>query len=147
MSKAFDKVWHEGLVFNLKSLGMSNASLDLVRSFLENKFQRVALNGQNSEQLPVKGVPQGSILGPLFVLIYFNDQSTDIISTVKLFADDTSLFSIIHDAKTTAYELNKYLQKTAEWAHQWKMSFNSDLNKQAQEVIYSRKIISPTNLF
>ena len=73
MSKAFDKVWHEGLVFNLKSLGMSNALLDLVGSFLENKFQRVALNGQNSEQLPVKGVSQGSILGPLFVLIYFND--------------------------------------------------------------------------
>ena len=49
MSKAFDKVWHEGLVFNLKLLGMSNALLDLVGSFLENKFQRVTLNGQNSE--------------------------------------------------------------------------------------------------
>ena len=86
------------------------------------------------------GVPQGSILGPLFFLIYINDLSIDIISTVKLFADDTSLFSIIHDAKTTAYELNKDLQKIAEWTHQWKMSFNPDLNKQAQEVIFSRKM-------
>ena len=57
-----------------------------------------------------------------------------------MFADDTSLFSIIHDAKTTAYELNKDLQKIAEWAHQWKMSFNPDLNEQAQEVVFSRKI-------
>ena len=57
-----------------------------------------------------------------------------------MFADDTSLFSIIHDAKTTAYELNKDLQKIAEWAHQWKMSFNPHLNEQAQEVIFSRKM-------
>ena len=57
-----------------------------------------------------------------------------------MFADDTSLFSIIHDAKTTAYGLNKDLQKVAEQAHQWKMPFNPDLNKQAQEVIFSRKM-------
>ena len=56
-----------------------------------------------------------------------------------MFADDTLLFSNIHDAKTTAYELKKDLQKIAEWAHQWKMQFNPDLNKQAQEVIFSRK--------
>ena len=57
-----------------------------------------------------------------------------------MFADDTSLFSIIHDATATAYELNKDLQKTAEWTHQWKMSFNPNLNKKAQEVIFSRKM-------
>ena len=57
-----------------------------------------------------------------------------------MFADDTSLFSIFHDAKTAAYKLNKDLQKIAEWAHQWKMSFNLDLNKQAQGIIFSRKM-------
>ena len=57
-----------------------------------------------------------------------------------MFADDTSPFSIIHDAMTTAYELKKDLRKIAEWAHHWKVSFNPDLNKQAQEVIFSRKI-------
>ena len=97
------------------SLGISDALLDLIGSFLENRFQSVVLNGQTSECLPVTaGVPQGSILGPLFFLIYINDLSVDIISTVKLFAVDTSLFSIIHDAKTTPYELNKGLQKIAE---------------------------------
>ena len=66
------------------------------------------------------GVPQRSILESLYFLIYHNDLSIDIMFTVKLFAGDTSLFSIIHDAETT-YELNKDLQKIGEWVHQWKM--------------------------
>ena len=90
MSKAFDKVWHEGLIFKLKSMGISDALLELIKSFLTNRFQRVVLNGQTLEWLSVKaGVPQGLILGPLFFLIYINDLSVDITSTVKLFADDT----------------------------------------------------------
>ena len=99
LSKAFDKVWHQGLIFKLKSIGVSDSLLSLMESFLSNRFQRVLLNGQTSEWLPVKsGVPQGSILGPLFFLIYINDLSDDIVSTVELFADDTSLFSVLHDS-------------------------------------------------
>ena len=55
MSKAFDKVWHEGLIYKLKSMGVSNLLLKLFQSFLTNGFQRVLLNGQFSEWLPVKG--------------------------------------------------------------------------------------------
>ena len=55
-------------------------------------------------------------------------------------ADDTSLFSIIHDSNTTAYELNKYFQKIAEWPHQLETPFNPDLNKPAQGVVFSRKM-------
>ena len=61
MSKAFDKVWHERLIFKLKSMGISDDLLDLIGSFLENRFQIVVLNGQTSAWLPVKAlVPQGS---------------------------------------------------------------------------------------
>ena len=96
-------------------------------------FQRVILNSQTLEWLPVKaGVPQGSILGPLFFLIYINDLSVDITATVKLFADDTSSFSIAHDPNTSANGLNKDLQKISEWTYQWKMPFNPDQNKQTQ---------------
>ena len=67
ISKAFNKVWHEGLLFKLKAMGVSNALLELIESFLKNRFQRVVLNGQMSEWLPVKrGLPQGSMLGPIF---------------------------------------------------------------------------------
>ena len=89
MSKAFDKIWHEGLISKLKSMGISNTLLELIKSFLKNRFQRVVLNGQMSEWLPVKAsVPQLSILGLLFFLIYINDLSNDIVSTVKLFVDN-----------------------------------------------------------
>ena len=115
MPKAFDKIQYEGMIFKFKSMDFSDTLLDLIGSFLENRFQRVVLSGQISQWLPAKAsIPQGSILRPLFFLIYINDLSIDIVSTVKLFGDDTSLFSIIHDAKTTAYELNKDLQKIAE---------------------------------
>ena len=83
-----------------------------MQSFLTNRFQRVLLNGQTSEWLPVKaGVPQGSILGPLLFLIYINDLSENIESTVKLFADDTSLFSVIHNNNTSAEVSNRVCRK------------------------------------
>ena len=112
MSKAFDKVWHQGLIFKLKSIGVSDSLLSLTESFLSNRFQRVLLNGQTSEWLPANaGVPQGSILGPLFFLICINDLSDDLVSTIKLFADDTFLFSVVHDSNISANAMiyKKYL--------------------------------------
>ena len=94
ISKSFDKVWHEGLIFKLQSMGISGNLLNLMNSFLSERYQRVLLNGQSSEWASIKaGVPQGSILGPLLFLIYINDLSDGIISDVKMFADDTSIFS------------------------------------------------------
>ena len=85
------------------------------------------------------GVPQTSILGPLFFRIYINDLSDGLTANLKLFADSTSLFSVIHNTNSTANDLNSDLMKISNWAFQWKMEFNPDPKKQAQELIFSRK--------
>ena len=96
ISKAFDKVWHSGLLYKLQNNGISGNLLKLLSDFLNNRKQRVTLNGQFSTWVNiVAGVPQGSILGPLMFLIYINDLSDNLASNSKLFADDTSLFSIV----------------------------------------------------
>ena len=83
--------------------------------------------------------PQGSILVPLLFLVYINDLSTGLSSNPRLFADDTSLFSVFHNRTTSANELNNDLFEIKNWAYHWKMSFNLDPSKQAQEVIFFRK--------
>ena len=65
-----------------------------------------------------------------------------IKSQVKFFADDTSLFSIVHDPIISAKDLNDDLTLISQWAHQWKMSFNPDPNKQAVQVLFSRKTLT-----
>ena len=73
-------------------------------------------------------------------MIYINDLTEGLSTNAKLFADDTSLFSVIHDIQTSANNLNKDLERISNWATQWKMNFNPDTTKQAQEVIFSRKL-------
>ena len=138
--KAFDKVWHEGLLYKLETYGIEGQLLSLLKNYLENREKRVVLNGQTSDWKKINsGVPQGSVLGPLLFLIYINDLPDGITSICKIFADDTSLFSKVLDINESANKLNTDLEKITKWAHQWKMQFNADPNKEANEVIFSRR--------
>ena len=76
-------------------------------------------------------------MGSLWFLIYINDLASGLSSKAKLFADNTSFFNVVHEISTSANELNNDLKKVSNWAFQWKMSFNPDPSKQAQEVIFS----------
>ena len=116
--------------------------LNLFHSFLNDRHQRIVLNGQLSDWAPIlAGVPQNSILGPLLFLIYINDLPENLTSIIKSFADDVSLFSIVHGPNHSVKVLNDDLNKIPKWPYKWKMLFNPHLTKQAKEVFISRKNI------
>ena len=144
MSKAFDKVWHDGLIFKLEQNGVNGKLLALLVNYLNDRKQRVVINGMASEWASIRaGVPQGSVLGPLLFLIFINDLEHNLKCQVKFFADDTSLFSVVHDPLKAAADLNDDLNMIDNWAHQWKMSFNPDPTKPAEEILFSCKKKSP----
>ena len=112
MSKVFDKVWHEGLIFKLKQSDISGNILSTLTHFLKLRKQRVVLNGQLSSWSNIEsGIPQGSILGPLLFLIYIKDISKGLTTNVRLFADDVSLFSVVDNNNLSATNLNSDLSE------------------------------------
>ena len=140
ISKAFDKVWHSGLLFKLKQNGFNGNLLSMLEHYLSNRKQRVILNGIESPWEPIlSGVPQGSVLGPLLFLIYINDLTQNISANIKLFADDSSLFIKVSNVEEAHQTLMRDLNTISAWARLWKMKFNPDISKQAIEVVFSCK--------
>ena len=104
---------------------------------LNDRHQRVVLNGQCSKWSKIKAaLPQGSILGPLFFLVYINDLPERLTTNAKLFADKTSLFSVVHNSTLSSVSLNNDLLKISQWAYLWKMTFNPHVSKQTHEFVF-----------
>ena len=94
ISKAFDRVWHDGLLHKLKSYEISGQIFGLILSFLSNRRLRVVLDGKSAQEYPVNaGVPQGSILGPTLFLLYINDLPDNVIWNIAIYADNATLCS------------------------------------------------------
>ena len=126
LAKAFDKVWHAGLLFKLQSVGVTGNIFNWLRSYLTNRKQCVTITGEKSSMMEIPaGVPQGSVLGPLLFLIFINDITDDLSSNAYLFADDTCLFQPVTSA-STINQVNDDLQKIRSWAEKWLVSINVD---------------------
>ena len=132
ISKAFDRVWHAGLLHKPKSYGISGQIFGLISSFLSNRRLRVVLDGKSSQEYPVNtGVPQSSILGPIFFLVYNNDLPDDVICDIAIYADDTTLYSRFERASDLwqqlelASEIESDLRDTVDWGKKWLVDFNA----------------------
>ena len=138
ISKAFDRVWHDGLIFKLESYGISGNVLNWFKNYLSDRKQRVLTKGFHSTFKHVKaGVPQGSVLGPFLFLIYINDIADCITSNFKLFADDTSIFEVVEiNSGEIAQKLTYDLSNLNIWANRWDIKFNP---QKTESMLFSRK--------
>jgi hypothetical protein len=126
ISKAFDRVWHSGLLHKLRCLGIEGNLFEWLSDYLTNRRIRAVINGQKSDwQNTTAGVPQGSILGPLLFLVFINDITVNIESDIHLFADDTSLMDIIDNHILSYAKLNRDLNRLSSWAKKWMVTFNA----------------------
>ena len=137
ITKAFDRVYHPGLLYKLQRSGINGPLLQWFGDYLEERKQKVVVQGGSSQWGRVRaGVPQGSVLGPLLFLIYINDIVNIVQSSIRLFADDTTLFIRVDNATAATNILNTDLQEVETWSGQWLVSFNPTKTK---SMIISKK--------
>jgi hypothetical protein len=138
ISKAFDRVWHIGLLHKLRTLGVCGTLIDWLSDYLTCRKQRVVINGTSSDWILIKaGVPQGSILGPLLFLIYVNDIIYDIRSDIFLYADDTILMRVVTDPLEDTRIMNNDLELLNAWSKQWAVTFSP---AKSHQLIVTRKM-------
>ena len=133
LSKAFDTLVFDVLLFKLKYYGVTGTALDLVKSYLTNRKQYVVFDSCQSEHVEIcTGVPQGSILGPLFFSVYIND----LITVSKrlnflMYADDTTIYFNLEDFDllTRETDVNRELEKVNIWLKPNKLSLNTQKTK------------------
>ena len=137
ISRAFDRVWHEGLLHKLKIFGIEGNLFNWFCSYLSGRSQRVVLSGCASVLMNLfAGVPQGSKLSPLLFLIFLNDIETDLTSEISLFADDTALVQSFKNHILAESILNNDLEKIERWATKWCVEFN---HEKTEMIIFSNK--------
>ena len=124
-SKAFDSVPHLRLISKLQSYGINGNLLTWIKNFLIGRQQRVVLNGSSSRWVNVtSGVPQGSVLGPLLFILYVNDITDGLQSTLEMFADDSKLYRIIQTPQDVNI-LQEDLNFISNWSRLWLLKFNT----------------------
>ena len=101
ISKAFDRVWHAGLLQKLRSYGISGKIFGIISSFLSNRCLRVVLAGKSSQEYPVNA----GVLGPALFLLYIDNLPDDAICNLSIYADDTTLYSKYDQASDISEQL------------------------------------------
>ena len=126
LKKAFDTIDHEILLSKLELYGFKGVSLNLFRDYLSDRTQVTVINNVNSETSFIScGVPQGSILGPLLFLLYINDlPNCNLLSDVRMYADDTNLTFASKDPNELFSSLTHDLGNLKQWLDSNRLSLN-----------------------
>ena len=137
IKKAFDTVCHKKLLIKLHHYGIAN---HLLKSYLTERKQSVSLNDMTSTTLTIEyGVPQGSILGPLLLLIYINDLPNGLVTTPRFFADDTALIITSNGTRILQEATNSELCRVSEWMESNSLTVNPSKTKSLLISPYIRK--------
>ena len=108
----------------MEHLGIQSNTYSWIQTWLTNRTQKVVVEGETSSSLKVlSGIPQGTVLGPLMFLLYINDISAGINSSIRLFADDCVLYRVIKSTEDHKH-LQQDLNTLVEWTEQWQMTLN-----------------------
>ena len=124
--KAFDSVPHKRLISKLYGYGVRGSVLAWVTDFLTNRSQYVNVNNSCSDKVPVtSGVPQGSVLGPSLFVYYINDLPDVSTTPLKIFADDTKVYTPIQ-SNADHVNLQNSINQLVQWSEKWMIRFNSE---------------------
>lgn len=126
LSKAFDTICHNLLLAKLKAYGLDDSSLGLVRSYLQDRKQRVSCNGVYSDWLPIQcGVPHGSLLGPLLFNIFINDINLfEKSASLCIYADDTTEYAQNENPALLQLAVNEDTANLSRWFQENFMRMN-----------------------
>jgi hypothetical protein len=136
VAKAFDKVWHNGLLYKLYKLKIPDSLVLILRDYLSNRYFRFRVEGTRSSPRPLRaGVPQGSVLSPLLFSLYVNDIARTQGVHLALFADDTALFYTHKNRAHVAKKLQTAANTLGEWFRTWRIEVNPE---KSAAVFFSR---------
>ena len=125
LRKAFDRVWHKGLLVKLHAAGVRGNAFAWFQSYLSCRQQRTREEGVVSSAAPLgAGVPQGAILSPLLFIIYVNDIVHTTSASVNLFADDTSSFLVDSNPSALCTRLQAVVDRLSQWFDKWLLTVN-----------------------
>lgn len=127
VAKAFDKVWHNGLIYKLYGMGLPDRLVLIIQDFLCNRSFRYRVEGTLSEPHRIRaGVPQGSVLSPILFSLFTNDIPKESDVHYALFADDTAIFTTSRSPELTVRRLQRAIATLGEWFRLWRIEVNPD---------------------
>jgi len=143
IQKAFDKVWHEGLIFKLLTMDISHQLINLLRSFLLNRSFQVKIGNSLSTPRAISaGVPQGSCLSPHLFSVYINDMPKEKEANIALFADDTVFFASGTTNNAAISRVQRQIDLALPWFKQWKISLNPS---KTQAIMFTNRSTHQSN--